>query len=111
MGDISHKRTMIESVLLDASMNNREVVLVTSAGVITGMCANSNDASRYSEIAKSSSNIFWRINDTELEIDINDNVGFITLMPATLQQGNWNQTFDQLVVFFDDIVGITVAMN
>lgn len=104
---LAHVTTMKEG-----GFNKDSIVIVTAAGVITGKQSiydpnskpSENQVTTIVEVADKE----YKKNFTESTVAGND--GYLTVRGATLTMSSGVQyTFDNLVVFFDQIIGITVG--
>lgn len=99
-------RTLAMAPQTDMFANN-QVILTTAAGVITGKIVEENSE-------KQGDMIFSTILDTimeKYEADIEGNDGYMLLSDVTVINGNARTTLKNLIVFYDQIIGVTLGTN
>lgn len=93
-------------------MKNNKLFLVTPIGVISGYPYDGNNARKDVTGAAVLSTLTEKlVEDFDLE-NIEGNDGFLTLTDVTVQMaGNFTYSLPHLVVFYDQIIGVTLGNN
>ena len=84
---------------------NNQVILTTPAGIIAGKIVEENSE-------KQSDMIFSTMLDTiteKYEADIEGNDGYMLLSDVTVINGNARTNFKNMIVFYDQIIGMTLG--
>ena len=97
-------RTLAVAPQTDMFANN-QVVLTTAAGVIAGKIVEENSE-------KQGDLIFSTMLETikeKYEADIEGNDGYMLLSDVTVINGNTRTSFEHMIVFYDQIIGMTLG--
>jgi len=97
-------RTLAVAPQTDMFANN-QVILTTAAGVIAGKVVEENSE-------KQGDMIFSTMLDTiaeKYEADIEGNDGYMLLSNVTVINGNARTNLKNLIVFYDQIIGVTLG--
>jgi hypothetical protein len=118
MEKISFKKHIITSLLESLKIEpyaNRDLIVFTSGGVITGglieLSGNSADNLYYpvSCFADKSILDYYEQNNISPDVLLSGDDGYIVLSNATFEHGSSKTLFNEILIFFDKILGISLG--
>ena len=104
----SLKKTIIRTLAMAPQIDmltNNQVILTTAAGVIAGKIVEENSE-------KQGDMIYSKVLDAiteKYEADIEGNDGYMLLSDVTVINGNARTNLKNLIVFYDQIIGVTLG--
>jgi len=118
MGIPSLKKRIITNFSVATTMEElikNEIILITALGIISGKLAdvkNTDDEKELPEkILPRMANVFYEryIEENNLESPLDGNDGYLALINVTITNGDVVHRLNELVVFYDQIIGITIG--
>lgn len=108
----SLKKSVISNLwamTISEGIDQNEVILLTASGIISGKVLSISDQEdALAQLVKPIADGYFVETATSSE-DLSATDGFILLKDVTLVQNSIKTTFPNLVVFFDQIIGITLG--
>lgn len=104
----SLKKTIIRTLAMAPQIDmltNNQVILTTAAGVIAGTMVEENSEKQGDVIF---STMLKTIKE-KYEADIEGNDGYMLLSDVTVINGNTRTNFEHMIVFYDQIIGVTLG--
>ena len=93
-------------------LKNNKLFLVTPIGIISGRPCDENNTAENVDGASFLSSLTEKLVEDFDSENIEGNDGFLTLTDVTVQMaGNFTYSLPHLVVFYDQIIGVTLGNN